>query len=290
MSEARKLALAGAVLLAACQPLPHPFADDRPPASLLAVPDSAGISIGPIAGGPAPTAAKLGAAVAKALRQHDIPASNRTASLASFELAGRIDEGPPGPGGSLVRASWQLRDAKGRVVGERSEQVAATAADWQQGSDDAVARLAAASADALAPLVAGKPPVEVAGDDRLRVRVGPVGGAPGDGDQSLANALAAVLKRQDLNIVDDAKAGADVTVAAQVTITPAKADKQHVKIVWSVRRANGSEVGTVGQENDVPRAMLNAPWGDLAYSVALAAESGILQVVARAGPPSGGKS
>ena len=61
----RSLALAA--LLASCQPLPHPFADDRPPAELLAVPESAGVSIAPVEGQPGAIAAKLGAATARAL-------------------------------------------------------------------------------------------------------------------------------------------------------------------------------------------------------------------------------
>ena len=35
--------------------------------------------------------------------------------------------------------------------------------------------------------------------------------------------------------------------------------------------AGGAEIGTVGQENDVPGGLLDGAWGDLAYSVAIAA-------------------
>src|SRR2546421_13027093 len=80
--------LAVVVTVSACQPLPHPFADDRPPASLLRVRDSAGISIAPIEGGPPAAASKLGVAVARALVKHDIPASARTSNLTSYLLYG----------------------------------------------------------------------------------------------------------------------------------------------------------------------------------------------------------
>ena len=48
-------------LIAACQPLPHPFADDVPPPSapMLSPPDSAGIIVAPVAGAPAPIAGEL---------------------------------------------------------------------------------------------------------------------------------------------------------------------------------------------------------------------------------------
>jgi hypothetical protein len=41
----------------------------------------------------------------------------------------------------------------------------------------------------------------------------------------------------------------------------------------------------VGQENDVPRGRLDGPWGDIAYTVAIAAGDGIMQLVDRGAPP-----
>ena len=74
-------------------------------------------------------------------------------------------------------------------------------------------------------------------------------------------------------------------IDGEVSIAPAGPEKQHVKIVWRVRDANGAELGTVGQENDVPRGLLSGPWGDVAYVVAAAAGDGLSQVFARAAPP-----
>jgi hypothetical protein len=56
-------------------------------------------------------------------------------------------------------------------------------------------------------------------------------------------------------------------------VTDGKGD-QHVNIISHVRRADGVEVGTVGQENDVPKGLLDGPWGDLAYNVAIGAADG----------------
>jgi hypothetical protein len=67
-------------------------------------------------------------------------------------------------------------------------------------------------------------------------------------------------------------------------VTPGPPTKQHVKIVWKVRRADGTEIGTVGQENDVPKGMLEGPWGDLAYNIAVAAGGGIGELVSRGAP------
>src|SRR6185437_1913051 len=116
-------ALAAGLAVAACQPLPHPFAEDRPPPALLDVRDSSGVSIGPVGGMPRATARKLAGAVAAAFLTHDIPASASTASLGSYLLDGRIAEAPAARGRSMVTVVWRLRTAGGRLVGERREQL-----------------------------------------------------------------------------------------------------------------------------------------------------------------------
>ena len=291
LSRGGWLAVSIAALLTACQPLPHPFADDRPPESLLNVRDSAGVSIEPIEGGPPATAQKLGAAVASALGQHDIPASDRTTSLGSYQLHGRLEAQRSRAGTTTLTARWQLQDAAGKPVGERTTRLEAPARAWDSGDDKIIASLAEASAAEIAPLLTGEAPTAAdqaaaaaIGNGHTRIAIHPVDGAPGDGAKSLANAVAIVLKRQDLAVLDDPNAKADVILDGEVSISAATADKQHVKIVWHVRRPDGAEIGTVGQENDVPKGLLDGPWGDLAYSVAIAGADGLMQVIARAAP------
>src|ERR1700693_5743166 len=131
---ARLAGLALAALLAACQPLPHPFADDRPPAALLKVRDVAGVSIAPIEGQPSAIAEKLAAAVASALLKRDIPASDRTTSLGSYQLYGRVAESRPQRGNATVTAYWRLYDAKGRTVGEHNARLEAQTVEWESAS------------------------------------------------------------------------------------------------------------------------------------------------------------
>ena len=77
-----------------CQPLPHPFANDVPRrgAPILALRDSSSVAIAPIEGLPRATAEKLGPAMAHALQAKEVAASDRTASLGSYELVGRIED------------------------------------------------------------------------------------------------------------------------------------------------------------------------------------------------------
>jgi hypothetical protein len=276
-----------AAWLSACQPLPHPFADDRPPADLIKMRSVASVSVAPVAGEPAATAARLASAIAGALLQREIPASDKTTSLGSYLLYGRVVEAPARDGRATLTALWRLYGADGRQIGERSAKAEARPLDWATGSAPPVEQLAQRSADALAPLLEDEAPKSAVAADpdagRVRVAVHAVKGAPGDGAQSLANAVAGVLKFRKLAIVADGQA-ADLYVDGEVAIAPARGDQQHVKIVWRVRRADGSEIGNVGMENDVPRGALDKAWGDIAFSVAVAAGDGLMQLVARGAP------
>ena len=285
-------AAAAIALLVACQPLPHPFADDVPRkgSAILALRDSASVTIAPIKGTPRATAEKLGPAMAAALQAKEIAASDRTASLGSYELIGRIKEMVPAGGKMALVAAWELRDPSGQWLGERAEQLDAPAADWEEGKDEMVAQLAAASAEQLVALLQDTAPTEAEIGGRTRLRVGSVEGAPGDGSEALARAITELLKKQDLAIITDQHAEADLILTGEVAVARPKAGKQNVKIVWHLRLKDGGEIGTVGQENDVPAGLLDGPWGDVAYMVAVSAQDGIMQLVSRGAPPPSGKS
>ena len=281
----RPVGLALAALLAACQPLPHPFADDRPPAALIAVPDSIDISVGSVEGEPRATASKLSGAIAQELMKHNIPASDQATSRSSYQLDGRIEKRPEQDGKSVVTVFWRLRNPTGQIVNERSDHLVAANRDWDDGNDERITQLAAAGAGGLAELLSDETPKEQPGGGRIRVAIRKVAGAPGDGNESLASSLTALLQHRDIALVDPAQGKPDLDVDCDITVDPVRDGKQHVKIVWHVARATGSEVGTVAQENDIPRGRLDGPWGDVAYSVAMAAEGGIMQIVDRSSPP-----
>ena len=287
-----RMAAAAALLVAGCQPLPHPFADDVPVrgSPILTLRDSASVTIAPIEGMPRATAEKLGPAMASALQQREIAASDKTASIGSYELVGRIQEMPPSGGKAVLVALWELREPSGQRLGERVERLEASAGDWQQGNDDAVGRLATASAAQLAALLQDDAPTEAEIGGRTRLLIRGVGGAPGDGGESLAKAITEILKKQDLAIITDPQAKADLVLEADVTVAKPKAGKQNVKIVWHVRRKDGGEIGTVDQENEVPTGLLDGAWGDVAYMVAVSAQDGIMELVARGAPQPTGKS
>jgi hypothetical protein len=283
---------------------------------MLTLRDTDTVAIAPLEGGPRATAKKLAPAMAEALQKRDIAASDRTMSIASYQLDGRIQAMPAAGGKAAIIVSWELRDPSGKSLGNRAERIEGAAGDWQRGSAAAVARLADTSADQIAAMLQGKTPAartpegtplegtppdgttppegktpaEAAEQGTPRLLIGDVKGAPGDGATALANSIGILLRKQDLAIVSDPHGKADLLLDAVVTIGKPEAGKQHVKIVWRVRRENGGEIGTVAQENDVPAGVLNGSWGDVAYTVALAAQDGIMQLIAHGASPSAGNS
>ncbi len=263
---------------------------------MLTVRDAATVAVAPLQGGPRATAEKLAPAIAEALQKREIPASDRTTSIASYQLDGRLQAMPPAGDKAAIVVLWNLRDPSGKSLGTRAERIEASAGDWQAGKNEAVARLAEASAEQIAAMLQDKAPVHAPGQTaaqakdsgETRLLIGGVEGAPGDGGTSLASAITTLLQKQDLAIVSDPQGKADLLLDAAVTVGKPAAGAQHVKIVWRVRRKNGGEIGTVAQENDVPAGLLNGAWGDVAYTVALAAQDGIMQLIARGAPQAGG--
>jgi hypothetical protein len=296
----RLAGVTAAVLISSCQPLPHPFADDvpKPGSPMLALRDTAAVAIAPLKGEPRATAEKLAPAMAAALQKRDIAASDRAVGIASYQLDGRVQAMPPSGAKAAIVVLWDLRDPSGKSIGTRAERIEAAADAWQQGKDDAVVRLADAGADQIAAMLQGTAPAEANGEKsktvadkgEIRLSIGGIAGAPGDGATALGSAITTLLKKQDLAIVSDGNGKADLQLDGTVTIDKPVAGKQHVKIVWRVRRKDGSEIGNVVQENDVPAGLLNGPWGDVAYTVAVAAQDGIMQLIARGTPQASGNS
>jgi hypothetical protein len=257
---------------------------------MLDLRDTAAVAIAPVKGGPPATAEKLAPAMAAALQKRDIAASDRAVGIASYQLDGRLQAMPPIGEKAAVVVLWRLRDPSGKPLGTRAERIEAKVGDWQQGRDDAIARLAAAGADQIAAMLQDKAPVEAADTGETRLLVRKVTGAPGDGATSLSNAITTLLKKQALAIVSDPQDQADVVLDAAVAVDKPIGGRQHVKIVWRVRRKDGSEIGTAAQENDIPAGLLDGPWGDVAYTIAVAAQDGIMQLIAHGAPQSAGSS
>ncbi len=282
MSRFARLIPLLALALAACQPLPHPFSDLRPPPSSPAMspPDAVGIVVDPVAGAPAPTATALGEAMADALRKEDVPADTKVGNAKSYHLAGTAQANEDGQR-TRVTIVWALRGPDGRAVGQETTSDEVPSAIWRDGDKELAKALSAKAALALAARVEGDVPVEKQVHDPV-VALRPVTGAPGDGGNALSRAIGAVLVRAGVVLKAKPADQENYWLSGKVEISPVPDGKQNVKITWSLARPDGSAIGQVSQENQVPAGSLDGTWGDVAYDVAAAAAGGIVELIQNA--------
>jgi hypothetical protein len=206
-------------------------------------------------------------------------------------------------GGAKITYIWDVTDAKGgrvaRVSGD--EMVAARAGgDPWAGVDSATLRsiagkttsqLAASlsrggSAPAAVAASEGTPattataprPTAAVSPKSAGVVVAPVSGAPGDGQRSLTTALKKRLYAGGIKLANGTADGVYM-VKGSVVLSDASGGKQSIRIDWLVLDPSGKRLGTVSQQNTIPRGSLNGPWGAIADAAAGAAADGIIKLL-----------
>lgn len=264
------------LLIAGCQPLPHPFADDVPPARspILRPRDSAGIVVAPVSGLPAPLAKAVAEAMAGDLRDAQIPASTIGGNRGSYRLAGTARTEPLAGDRARITIDWALRAADARLLG----QVPAAAEIAGPGDEAAARALAGQAAPAVAKLVQDEPPAMANAPEPV-VAVRPVTGAPGDGGRSLTRAMGEALRRAHVALADGAGDKQDFVLTGKVEMSPAAAGQQQVKVSWALAAPDGRHIGQISQQNAIPAGSLDGPWGDIAYAVASAAAPGVAALI-----------
>ena len=273
------------LLLAACQPLPQPFAEDRPPpgAPILTPKDGAGIEVRPVAGTPDDAASGAFAeAMAEALRDADVPAFTQSANRAALHLSGTAEVAERPGGRAQVTLHWELRERDGSKAGADVESEEVGLAEWRQGNQALLQRLAKRAAPRIAALLQEDGIADAAaGEPRILVR--PISGAPGDGSRALARAMVASLQHANLAVTDKEPApelaAKLFVIAGNVTMASAGEGKQKVTVSWALFDPRGLQVGQISQSNAVPAGSLDARWGDTAYAVAGAAADGIVALL-----------
>ncbi|MDX5362453.1 MAG: hypothetical protein LPL00_12955 [Alphaproteobacteria bacterium] len=114
------------------------------------------------------------------------------------------------------------------------------------------------------------------------ILLGPVTGAPGDGNISLREAMQETLKKRGIPLVSG-EVKRWYAVSARVAARDAGGDSQSIEIVWKVEDPLGLEVGVVRQENTLPRSSIVPAWGDVAGFAADAAADGIVSLLEQVG-------
>jgi hypothetical protein len=275
-----RLVLALVLLLAGCGDLPRPFQGQpgatamrlaQPPPSRLAV--------------VAPPDALLGQAPARlfideltaGLLALEVPATAEPVQKGDWQLTARAERT-----GASVVASFTVLDPTGKQRGATEGRPVPEAA-WSR-ADPATMRQAAADAvPAIADLLTRIQAAEQQADPNslfnrpARVRIAPVDGAPGDGNQALTVQIARELGKLGQQVQTGAE-GVDFTVQGHVRAVPIAGGMQRIEIQWVVSDPKG-ERGRVVQLNEIPAGTLNQYWGDVAAVVAREAAGGVRDVI-----------
>ena len=105
-----------------------------------------------------------------------------------------------------------------------------------------------------------------------------VAGAPGDGEQALATALAKRLAT--LGVKQATAFEANIyDIQGTVRVGPAKRSKQTVTIVWVVLDPDGNQLGVTRQTKDIRKGALDKKWGAAADAAAEAAAAEIMKLL-----------
>jgi hypothetical protein len=211
--------------------------------------------------------------------------------------------------GSTISYIWDVNDAQGQRVGRISgDEVVATRSGsdpWsgvdsaairsiagkttsqlsailsrRGGSASAVAAASDAAPAAPATTASTPPPPSVASPKAAGVVVAPVAGAPGDGQRSLTTALKKRLYAGGVKLANGTATGVYM-VKGSVKLVDASGGKQSIRIDWLVLDPSGKKLGTVSQQNTIPKGSLNGPWGAIADAAAGAAADGIIKLLPR---------
>lgn len=103
-------------------------------------------------------------------------------------------------------------------------------------------------------------------------------GAPGDGNNSLHRNLTRFLAVAGLDVVSD-RLQSTYLVEGIVKLSPPENASNDVVITWFVTTKDGRELGKVTQNNKVPVGALAGRWGDVAHIVAQGGSVGIVDLI-----------
>ncbi len=257
-----------------------------------------------VEGAPPPFDERLVRLVAEELNKIGIPATREETAKedALFELKG-VAEAVGNASGTVTTIRWDVLNLGGVVLATISVEDTApyvTNGDpWAALDMSSLKRLASKTADkiesgrdgfefaaAASSSTASSAAAARSGESVGRIAIGPIKGAPGDGNEALALALAQVMRQYSVTVEANPGSGIYYTKAT-VSVADKNADTQTVRIAWDLSGPGGTSYGVVEQENDVPRGSLQSQWGDVAVYAAAAAGDGIVALMQQLGttPP-----
>ena len=282
--------------LAACQPVPQPFAHRSGSDSHVIEPpmEIGGIAVLPVSGAPDAASRALADALAEALTEHEIPAARGGGNRRSKFVQGTATTRPAADSRIAVDIAWDLFDGSGTVLATRRHAGTLPVEDWQGAGQAAMRSLTRGVAAEFATLINGPPDETATAAAALPLHVWPVDGGPAGDDALLQQAMEAALRRRDFAVTPGLD-GARLIVAGALSLGPVEAGQRPIEITWSVLDTYGHELGKLTQRNAVPTAALTSGWKALATVIAESAAGGVGDLLRRLPPdalrtaPAGGK-
>ena len=267
---------AAAFLLAACQPLPHPFQPEHKPLPATSPGPRTALVVDPLSGEPEEATRQLAELLASDLRDRGIAAMTESAAANRYRLQGAILAQRLDGDRLHLDVQWQVRDPEGREAGTIQQQHVVPADRWWVADRKILGALAADAASKIDGMLGGV--TEILSPYSVKLLIVPVEGAPGDGRVSLTDALKASLLRRDLQLASAEQDGAFV-VRGFVRVGQKTRDKERVDVAWILYDSQGREIGKVRLGDNLPKGRLDRRWGEVATLVAEGSADGILQLL-----------
>jgi hypothetical protein len=107
-----------------------------------------------------------------------------------------------------------------------------------------------------------------------------VAGAPGDGEQTLAEALGRQLAARGIAPATAFQANI-YEVQGTVRVAAGSRNKESVTIIWVVLAPDGTQLGVTRQMKEVRKGSLDKKWGTAAEAAAAAAAADIAKLIPR---------
>ncbi len=261
------------------------------------------VNIAPIIGAPENVTSELTQALVVAGNERNLTLIPGTTG-GNYVMRGYLLASPE-RSGAKISYIWDVNDAKGarvtRVSGEEVVSKGSRSNPWSGVDSTVIRSIAGETASRLAanlpggrsaPAVASTPAAPAAGVATAStaaarpaaapkpsgVLVAPVTGAPGDGRRSLTTALKKRLYKEGIKLANGTSTNV-YTVQGIVKLSSASGGKESIRIDWQVLDPSGKRLGTVSQQNTIPKGSLNGPWGAIADAAAGAAADGIVKLL-----------
>jgi len=276
------LVLLLAVALAACGEIPRPFArysDEKTHNAFLIVPETGGIYVEPVEG-PVPWVGKaMARAMAEALVDHSVVASDKTRNRLSFILKSRGFQQLRNDGPAELVMDWTLLSPDGETVGEKTVISVPPPDFWVDPEDSHFSEIA----DATAPEVAAWLVPEVGtrtASDLPPVQVDLIDGPDKAGNAILRQTMLLRLQSRGIEVVDSsAIPDSALFLKGSIDIKPLNRETDLVAISWRLADRGKREIGVIDQKNTVPAGSMTKSWISAAPLIADGALDGLLPLL-----------